>query len=105
MPEKIPGSGDAWNAPTARAAGVDPDNSHEAKAHAFKVSTESAKRGVLASYLARYTLTFTGLALFLCLIAATGLVVELLAGIGGLWIMAGVFVVVLMAAMRAEGLS
>lgn len=52
----------------------------------------------------RFILTAAGVATFLCLIAAVGLVVEMLAGVGGLWVLAGVFVVVLLVAMRAEGL-
>ena len=52
---------------------------------------------------ADYVLTFAGVVAFMLTIAAVGLVVELLAGIGGLAIVAGVFVVVLMCAMRHEG--
>ncbi len=60
---------------------------------------------VLASRrsLARYALTFAACAAFLLTIAAVGLAVEWLAGVGGLWVLAGVFVVVVMAAMRHEG--
>lgn len=52
----------------------------------------------------RYIVSFIGLAIFLLVIAAVGLAVELLAGIGALALVAGVFVVVLLAAMRSEGL-
>lgn len=52
----------------------------------------------------RFILTAAGVATFLCLIAAVGLVIELLAGIGGLWVLAGVFVVVVCVLARSEGL-
>ena len=52
----------------------------------------------------RYIVSFIGLAIFLLVIAAVGLVVELLAGVGALALAAGVFVVALMVAARAEGL-
>lgn len=51
-----------------------------------------------------YPVAFLALAAFLALIAATGLLVELLAGIGALALLAGAFVVVLMVLAREEGL-
>ena len=67
-------------------------------------SANTSSRAVLASFLARLTLTATGVAVFLVALAAVGLVVELLAGVGALALAAGVFVVALMVAARAEGL-
>lgn len=105
MPEKIPGSGDATNAPTARAAGVDPRSRQATKAHAVNNSSGIASHNVSASrrFLRDSAFTSAACAAFLLAIAAVGLAVELLAGVGGLWVLAGVFVVVVMAAMRHEG--
>ena len=98
------GSGDVTSAATAPVTQVFPGNHHEAKAHSAQDSTKRQVRSVTGTYLARYAFTFAALAAFLCLIAAVGLVVELLAGVGALALAAGVFVVALMVAARAEGL-
>jgi hypothetical protein len=57
-----------------------------------------------ASILGRFALTFAGLAGFLVLIAAAGLAAGLVSGLPGLVLYGGIFLVVLMAAARAEGI-
>lgn len=52
----------------------------------------------------RYLSSATACVAFMLMLAAVGLAVEYLAGIGGLAVLAGVFVVVLLVAVRSEGL-
>ncbi len=99
---RVGGEG-AGHTPTARFEAVSTRNRQEAGAHAHDGTTNGQICPVPASFLARLLVSFAGLSALLLTIAAVGLAVEALAGVGGLWLLAGIFVVVLMAAMRKEG--
>ncbi len=60
--------------------------------------------GSVARTVSRLALTFAGMAGFLLLIVAAGLVAGLVSGLPGLALFAGIFLVALMVLARSEGL-
>jgi len=89
--------------PGKRPAPLEPRaTKQEAESPSAHRTTDTRSRNVLGT-ISAYVLTFAGMAAFLLLIVAAGLLAGLVSGVPGLVLYGGVFVVAVMVMARNEG--